>query len=218
MSKIGTRVDIVYNYLLEEILRGKYSEGNRILISEVAQACDVSNTPVREALRRLESDGYVKIMANQGAVSLGFPRAYILETFEVKGVLEGYAARISIDYLSENDFRNMESINERMIQAARSGNKDESSRLNIEFHMYMYKKCPYPVLLGMIDELWRKWSITKNVFPVVAERSEETYQEHKEIIRLARSRSYDALEQFIRSHKANSIASMTTQFPVCADK
>ena len=100
-----------------------------------------------------------------------------------------------------------------MIEAASDGDKEEFSRLNIEFHMYMYEKCPQPVLLGMIDELWHKWSITKEAFPIVAERSEESCQEHREILRLARSHEYDALEQFIRTHKANAIASMTTQFP-----
>ena len=56
MKKAATKVDLVYDYLLHEILSGCYANGSHILIQDVAQACSVSPTPVREALRRLESN------------------------------------------------------------------------------------------------------------------------------------------------------------------
>ena len=74
MAKRGNKVEQVYAYLLNEIVKGHYTNNDHIVINEVAAACGVSDTPVREALRRLESDSYVKITANQGAVVVGFSR------------------------------------------------------------------------------------------------------------------------------------------------
>lgn len=164
MTKSGNKVDKVYDYLLSEIVQGRYANEARIVISTVAEACDVSDTPVREALRRLESDAYVRITANQGAVAVGFSRESIIHTFEIKGVLEGYAARLSIDYLSPYDIRRLGAINEEMHNAAAEKDYARFSQLNIDFHMYIYEKCPIPELVDLIRDLWKKWSITRAVF------------------------------------------------------
>ena len=211
MKKAATKVDLVYDYLLHEILSGCYANGSHILIQDVAQACSVSPTPVREALRRLESNSYVRILPNQGAVSVALNKESILHTFEIKGVLEGYAARVSIDYLSPHDYRVLTDLNECMLQAAEQQDFKQYSKLNIDFHMYMSERCPLPELVTMIREQWRKWSVTKDVFFTAPERMEESYQEHKQIIELARSHNYEGLESFIRMHKANAARRMVAQ-------
>lgn len=211
MNQIETKVDSVYNYLLHEILSGKYADGCHILISDVAEACQVSNTPVREALRRLESNGYVEILANQGAVSKTISRESILHTFEIKGVLEGYAARLSIDHLSQYDFTVLDQLNQKMYAAAQNNQFNEYSQMNVDFHMYMYEKCPLPELITLIQDLWKKWSITKSVFSTAPKRMEESYNEHAEIIRLARACDYSGLELFVRKHKENAALQMVTQ-------
>lgn len=213
MAKRGNKVDQVYNYLLGEIVKGRYVNDDHIVISEVAAACGVSDTPVREALRRLESDSYVKITANQGAVVVGFSREAIIHTFEIKGMLEGYAARQSVDYLSPYDISVLSKINENMHQAALAQQYDQFSQLNIDFHMYIYEKCPMPELTSLIRDLWKKWSITKSVFSTAPSRMEESYQEHLRIIELLEQRDAEELERFMRQHKANAARQMTMSLP-----
>lgn len=213
MSKRGDKVDLVYNYLLGEFIKGHYTNGQRIVVNSVAKACNVSDTPVREALRRLESDSYVRIEANQGAVAEGISKESIIHTFEIKGVLEGYAARLSIDYLSPHDIELLRQINEAMHQAEQNLQYDEFSRLNIEFHMSIYEKCPSPELITLIRDLWKKWSVTKNVFYTAPDRMGESYIEHLHIIELIEQRDREALEAFIRVHKSNAANRMTSRIP-----
>ena len=209
-NKRGSKVEKVYAYLLNEIVQGRYVNDQHIVISAVAEACGVSDTPVREALRLLESDSYVRITANQGAVVIGFSKESIIHTFEIKGVLEGYAARKSIDYLSPHDINTLRRINEDMHLAEQNREDGRFSQLNIEFHMYIYEKCPMPELVDLIRDLWKKWSITKAVFSKAPERMEESYQEHLRIIELIEKRDHEGLEAFVRMHKANAAKQMTT--------
>ncbi|MCI7705160.1 MAG: GntR family transcriptional regulator [Clostridiales bacterium] len=209
MAKRGNKVEQVYAYLLNEIVKGHYTNNDHIVINEVAAACGVSDTPVREALRRLESDSYVKITANQGAVVVGFSREAIIHTFEIKGMLEGYASRLSIDYLSPYDINMLRKINEDMHTAALEKQYDRFSQLNIDFHMYIYERCPMPELTSLIRDLWKKWSITKSVFSTAPTRMEESYQEHLQIISLIEQRDAEGIERFMRQHKANAARSMT---------
>lgn len=128
MTKRGDKVDQVYNYLLGKLVKGYYVSGQRIVVSTVAKECNVSDTPVREALRRLESDSYVHVEANQGAVAIGISRESIIHTCEIKGVLEGYAARLSVDYLSPYDIKQLREINEAMHRAEQEGRHDAFSQ------------------------------------------------------------------------------------------
>ena len=101
--KAKSKVEIVYEYLLHELAQLNYRAGDRLIISQIAEACHVSEIPVREALRRLESNGYVRIVPNQGAVAVGLEKNTIADIVQIKGVLEGFATRLSVDYLSPND-------------------------------------------------------------------------------------------------------------------
>ena len=64
MGKQLTKVNEVYEYLMSELIQRNYKSGERLVISQISKKCNTSETPVREALRMLESDGYVKISAN----------------------------------------------------------------------------------------------------------------------------------------------------------
>lgn len=209
MTKRGDKVDQVYNYLLGKLVKGYYVSGQRIVVSTVAKECNVSDTPVREALRRLESDSYVHIEANQDAVAIGISRESIIHTFEIKGVLEGYAARLSVDYLSPYDIKQLREINEAMHRAEQEGRHDAFSQLNIDFHMSIYEKCPSPELVMLIRDLWKNWSVTKVVFSTAPDRMGESYSEYLHIIELIEQQDKETLEAFIRQHKRNAANRMT---------
>src|SRR5690554_5998765 len=117
MAEYKSKVDIIYDVLIDGITNGTYKQGDRLVISKIAKQNSISEIPVREAIRRLESMGYAKIHANQGAVISGFDSRKIVEVFQIKGVLEGYAARLSIDYLSPKDFDELRDKNNQMKEA-----------------------------------------------------------------------------------------------------
>ena len=213
MEKRISKVEQVYEYLLQQMVEQHYKAGDRLVISHIARGCNVSEIPVREALRRLESDGYVKINTNQGAVAVGFDRESISNIFQIKGLLEGYATRLSIDYLSPNDIARLRDINEQLRQAAVELDYATYSELNVRFHMFICEKTQKTELINLISDLWKKWHITTKVFSLAPKRMDISYREHEQILSMIESRMYDEVEKYVRVHKFHASEQLIAQLP-----
>lgn len=202
-----SKVDIAYEHILLELLNLNYRAGDRLIINRIAEECGISDIPVREALRRLQSNGYVQIVPNYGAIAVGLDKDAIVNFVQIKGVLEAFATRLSVDYLSVNDIARLRDINEAMRVACELGNFLEFSELNKEFHMSIYRRIPQKELLNIISDLWSKWSMTKDVFSIAPGITTKSYQEHERILLLIEQRRYADVEQYVRKHKFKAMRS-----------
>jgi len=191
---------------MEGMLNGAYMPGDRILINRVAEQNHMSEIPVREAIRRLESEGYLKLSASHSAVVSPLIQGIdqIEQLFQLKGLLEGYAARLSIDYLSADNIAQLSAQNQKMRKALETGAIREYSDLNVEFHMMMYDCIPQKMIVNMIRDLWKKWIVTKATFKLAYIRVPASCDEHEEIIALAKKKKYDDLEFYTRQHTLKS--------------
>ena len=213
MGKQLTKVNEVYEYLMSELIQRNYKSGERLVISQISKKCNTSETPVREALRMLESDGSVKISANRGAIVVGFTRETILNIAEVKSVLGGYATRVCIDYLSPNDIRELYNINEQMYAALENNEVDLYSELNFLFHNTIYEHLPNADLLDLIHKVWDKWHFTTRVFSVTPQRMASSYQEHLTILSMIEKKMYKEVEEYVRQHKSKALFDWSEDFP-----
>lgn len=82
----------IYAALRQQIIQGGYQAGERLVEERLADALGVSRTPVREALAALASEGLVQLFPNRGAVVRSFAPDEIRESYDLRAVLEGYAA------------------------------------------------------------------------------------------------------------------------------
>lgn len=199
-----TKVDIVYEYLLEGIKNGKFEPGSRLVISQISKECDVSDIPVREAIRRLESEGYVHVSANQGAVVYQFTPELIDEIVQIRAVLEGYATRLAVDVLTEEEYAHLHKINNDLRQNLASGNLERVAQLNVQFHMFIYQKLPQRELCSMISALWEKHQITRRIFQLDPDRGSFSYDEHEKMLALMAAKEYEEVERYTRRHKLSA--------------
>lgn len=213
MARKQTKVDEVYDYLLSEFVNQHFHAGDHLVISSIARQCSTSEIPVREALRQLESDGYIKIDANRGATAIGITRESIRNISQIKGVLEGYATRLAVNYLTPNDIRQLYSINERMHEAALCNDDELYSKMNISFHRSIYQHLPNTDLCNLIEKLWQKWNFTKQVFSIFPVRMNLSYQEHLDILKLIEERKYDEVEICVRRHKISALEGWVDTLP-----
>ena len=128
-------------------------------------------------------------------------------------MLEGYATRLSIDYLAPIDIKKLREINEKLIIAAQNKDSNLYSILNYQFHETIYKNTPKPTLLSLIQQLWDKWKFTAQVFSVAPERMAESYREHEDIIKLIEERNYYEVELAVRNHKMAALAVWSKSLP-----
>ncbi|MDB5370926.1 MAG: transcriptional regulator [Roseomonas sp.] len=100
--------DLAYTHLLEEIVAGRLAAGARIKPEIVAGALGVSRMPVREALRQLDTEGFVTIRPNRGATVTELASEEVQEFYEMRSVLEGLAARLSAARATPYDIEDLD--------------------------------------------------------------------------------------------------------------
>ena len=99
-----------YKIIRSKIFEGEFIAGQRLKESELSQACKVSRTPVREALRRLATDGLVESIPNSGAVVADWNESEILDLYTVRTTLESLAASLAAERRTEAQLHVMEGL------------------------------------------------------------------------------------------------------------
>jgi len=144
----------VYDKLRWALMSGRFRPGEGISIRRLAAAFNTSMTPVREALRRLESEGGLVEGANR---MLSVPRADLAalhELYNVRLALEGLATEEAADLITEAELARVERFCAAMEQAARAFDVASYLENNWRFHAAIYEAARSRLLLDMIEGLW----------------------------------------------------------------
>ncbi|MFA0816670.1 MAG: GntR family transcriptional regulator [Anaerofustis sp.] len=193
-----SKVDILYEKILDDIVNGHYKQGDRIVISKLAKDNKVSDIPVREALRRIESEGLVEIVANHGALVTKFDTDDIAQFYLINAVLGAFATRLSADYLGEMDYQELTRINEELKRAIDADDYERYLLLDESFHLRIFVAVPFPMIYKSINKSWMR-RIEKQV-KVPHEQQTAAYELHKKIIELSKEKQYEELEKITREH------------------
>jgi DNA-binding GntR family transcriptional regulator len=147
----GTAEQEAYRHLLKGIRTGRFRPGVRLIPEEIANEIGMSRMPVREAFRRLSSEGLVLIRPNRGCVVAGLTIEEIYEVFEMRSVLEGLAVRLALPRLDAEAFLELDRLLDRMARGGK-GSDDWVTR-HREFHEYLCSFSGRPKLIRQIASL-----------------------------------------------------------------
>ena len=120
--------DHVYGELRRRLMAGSFLPGERLREEHIAAEMSVSRTPVRNAIERLIADGLVTREERRGAVVLGWQDRDIDEAFELRMLLEPYAAGLAASHASDAQIEELERLNQSMQDAVRSAAPTACSR------------------------------------------------------------------------------------------
>ena len=207
-TNFRTKSDIIYRELKSDIVSGKYKPRQRIITSEVAKRFGFSESPVREALKRLESEGLIQNTPHVGAIVTSFDMEDVEKIYQVRTTLEGLATRMAAQNTEENDLKLLEKIIAKMEKAVRDKQYEKLGLLNKEFHSIIYSACGNEYLYKIIFELWDLSSRTPGVFALVPERAHRSLLEHKEIFNALKKRDGILAEKLIIEQKRNSLKAL----------
>lgn len=198
----------VYEVLRQDIVDGKLKSGQKIIMSDVAKRFGLSDIPVREAIRRLESDGFVQFTPHIGAVVSKMDEKEVVEIYLIRIELEALATRLAVPHVTSDDINYLEKKNHDMELAIERNRPEQLGALNKDFHLRIYRAAPYPYLYKLISDLWEKVERTQSVFAYVPERAEASVGEHKQIIKALRSKDLPAAEKLIKEQKNRTMAAL----------
>lgn len=212
---MGSKQEHAYQVIRQRILDGTYGPGYRLVIDALARELGVSPVPVREAIRRLEAEGWVVYRAHAGAeVAPADPRQWE-HLMEVLAVLEGAATAAAAPRLAAVDLQHLESINRAMAEALEALDVMAFGRLNRRFHFTIYAGCPNPYLIELLHQTWDRLDrIRSTIFRYVPHRGWESIEEHRQLLEMIRAGAEpEAIEAFARQHKLRTVAAYRTNRP-----
>lgn len=157
-GKAGARVA---DGLREAILAGAYAPGERIRQEELAEQYRASRVPVREALRILEAEGLVRLVANAGAWVSTLELAECVELYQIRERIEPLLLRASIPNLAPADTDTLEDLVERM---ARSSDPEVFITLDRRFHLATYAAAQTVMLGSTTKQLWNRTQHYRRAF------------------------------------------------------
>jgi DNA-binding GntR family transcriptional regulator len=187
----------------EAILRGALKPGEKVAEPELAERFGISRTPIREAFRQLESEGYLTVIPRKGAVVTALSERDVEEFYAIKSILEGYAARMAAVNLSSKDIDRLEAINDRLEQLARDGDVKTFFRVHNEFHELFIRAAGNEKLLELIGQLLMKFNRLRMASLSLPGRMEISVNEHKKILEAFKSND---------GEKANQLVSKTAAY------
>ncbi len=198
--------DQVFDILLEEIEQGKHQPDEHIGEAKICAELQVSRTPVREALFRLEQQGFLVSRPNQGFFVAAASKQLVAESYPVLGALEALAIRLSPP-LNKTAIRKLESANKRIIRKNASAQQLFSA--DMDFHNIMISQCGNRSLLKMIASAKSsigRWDGGKRRGMADPERA---YLEHAHVISRLREGNHDSAASLIESHWNRGIETVT---------
>lgn len=186
----------VYSYLRELLRTGSLKPGSAIQTGTLAEQMGVSKTPLRDALIKLQTEGFLKILPQRGVVINSLDAEEVRQLIQILGGLESKAMMLAVPHLTTAHLRRMNDINQQLYELIESGQSAyrQYNKLNIAFHDVFLDVCGNDLMLKLI----RTYKERMYHFPdrdYGASWRQKNADEHQSVIRLIQDgRAQDAAD------------------------
>lgn len=176
-----TKEEQVADYLREQIIAGAYPRGSRLKQAEIAEKLGLSITPVREALKLLEAEGYVSSDSYRGARVVPFDASASGELLQLRLLLEIQLTQGAAERITAKDIAELRVLADDFKQAFAGGDRATARVLNYRFHRRLYDLAGMPLTLHFVQILWARYPF--DLINAVTGRGTSAVEEHEEILR-----------------------------------
>ena len=185
--------------LREAILAGEHAPGTRIRQEDLAGRHGASRLPVREALRMLEAEGLVTLVANTGAWVSTVSLAECAEMYQIRERIEPLLLRYNVPLLDEDAVDELQLLADAM---ERSSDVEQFLRLDRDFHLSCYAAADTAVLGEMVLRLWNRTQHYRRAFTRMfrSEGDRSVHHEHQLLVSAIRRRDVDDAERVLVGH------------------
>lgn len=194
-------VERIYQRLKDDIFEFRLLPGDRFSENEVAERVAASRTPVRQALYRLEREGYLEVYFRSGWQVRAFDFNYFEELYDVRIVLESAAvARLASLDLDSNPAIDELKNTWQIPELAREQDAATVSALDERFHCALLEAAGNAEMARMHYEITEKIRIIRRLDFTQAPRVEATYTEHGQILDAILQRRTEQAQHLLKSH------------------
>jgi len=192
--------DIVYEHLRKAIMDQILKRGDHLVENTIAEKMNISRTPVREALRQLESEGLVVHMPRRGTIVQGITREDAIDIYDIREVLEGLVVRRACEERDDDDVDRLHLCISQMEIAIEQQTHDELMRLHREFNNMILIIGRSKRLTGIMKHLYEYLISLRTISLESVERQKIALEEHREIVKAIEESNPEVGETLARKH------------------
>lgn len=196
--------EVVSEALREAIVAGILQPGERLMEIQLAEELGVSRTPVREAIRKLELEGFVVMVPRRGTYVADLSIKDINEVYEIRTSLDVLAAGLAAERITEEELEQMERL---LVEIGEYMDKEDIDRIvevDTKFHDILYRASRNDRLVGIIFNLREQFTRFRTVSIAYPGRQKNTLEEHRKLLEAIAQRNVDMAQQLAREHMENA--------------
>ncbi|MGX9133324.1 GntR family transcriptional regulator [Rummeliibacillus sp. JY-2-4R] len=183
-----------YEYIRDHILNGELERGTKLTEERLAEEMGISRTPIREAIRKLEQEGLIqkKRVVNPTDTDLR-------HIFQVRILLEGFAAKFCANYMTEKQLEDLRTC----VEIGTTGNTEEIMAANYDFHQIIVGATNNPMIIDIIDRMQSIIYLFRKT--VVYHKRPNLIEEHDKIFQAILLHNGDEAERLMKEHLQNDL-------------
>lgn len=193
-----TKEERVADFLREGIISGKFPRGSKLKQAQIAEMIGTSITPVREAIKLLEAEGFIQGSSHRGAIVAPFDIDATAEIVDLRVTLECKLALQAMGKLNSSELEMLRDLQTQLEAAASTGDRESARTINYRFHEVLYQAADLPQTLQFVRALWARYPF--DLINKLDHRIGRASQEHNEMLSAILARDESALLSALRVH------------------
>ena len=193
----------VYHALKKAIIRGDIKQNSKLILTEIAKSLGVSNTPIREAVNKLASEGLVKIIPNKGIIVKEINIDDFREILQIRAFLDGLIVKIALQKIADKEIDETMEIIHEMEQCVKEDNRITYNDLDIKFHDIFLNIAGNNTLKEIYNKLTEQGYRFRLRTLKITDRMNKSLEEHKEIAFNVKERNLDEAVRVSQKHIEN---------------
>jgi DNA-binding GntR family transcriptional regulator len=190
-----------------QILDGTYEPGERLKEAQLSQALGISRSPIREAIQSLANEGLLRLVPQKGAIVSTFDLEEIRDLYEIRGALDGLAARLAAERATPQQLDELSNF----LEATRDTLDSNSSTVyprDLDFHQQICELAGNRKLLDQASEIRTQLQLARSRVGSKPGRARLGYEEHVAIYEALKDGDPEKAEERMKSHLRNSLNNM----------
>ncbi len=199
---------LIAEELKQAILAGKLAPGERLSEEQLTASLKVSRVPLREALRRLEAEGYVTFLPNDEVVVSKPTLEEVQDYYSLASVLEGLAARLAVERARPEEVARLRELHQLLKEAYKEKDAERYFEANSRFHRFIAELAGNERLYRLIDQMRQEIRKTRILALHLPQRLDYSMREHDQIMDAFLKKNPDLAETTVIKHLQNHMEAL----------
>ncbi len=196
--------EVISETLREAIVAGTLKPGERLMEIQLAEELGVSRTPVREAIRKLELEGFVVMIPRRGTYVADLSIKDVNEVFEIRTALDILAAGLAVERITEEELEQLERVLVEIGEYIEQNDIEKIVAADGRYHDILYRASRNDRLVGIINNLREQFTRFRSISMAYPGRIKNTVEEHRQLVEAIAQRDIALAQRLAREHMENA--------------